>query len=127
MKAGTVRFEVAAGPWETVQTWGTSQGGRGNRSGPSYIFGEPIATKKGTTALPVTHNIRDASIRLVAVDREGKEHPAEIRSNSGVWDYHQLVGEFGLTPEQIKEFRVQTRPYERVELQGVSLKPVGLD
>ncbi len=127
MKAGTVDFAVAAGPWETVQTWGTSSGGRASKSGPSYIFGEAIATKKGTTALPVTHNIRDVSVRLVAVDRDGKEHPAEIRSSTGVGDYHQLVGEFDLPPEQIKEFRIQTRPYERVELQGVSLNPVGSD
>ncbi len=127
MKAGTVHFEVAAGPWQTVQTWGTSSGGRASRSGPSYIFGEAIATKKGTTALPVTHSIRDVSVRLVAVDRDGKEHPAEILSSTGVGDYHQLVGEFDLPPEQIGEFRVQTRPYERVELQGVALKPVGSD
>ncbi len=127
MKAGTVRFEVAAGPWQTVQTWETSPGGRANRSGPSYIFGEAIATKKGT-ALPVTHNIPDvSSVRLVAVDLDGKERSAEVRSNTGVGDYHQLVGGFDLPPEQIKEFRVQTRPYKRVELQGVALKPVGSD
>jgi RNA polymerase sigma factor (sigma-70 family) len=120
----TVRFEVAAGPWQTVQTWGTSPGGLGSRTGPSYIFGEPIATREGT-ALSVTHNIQDVSVRLVAVDHVGKEHPAEIRSGSGVKEFHQLVGEFNLPPEQIKEFRVQTRPFEKVEVQGVALKPAG--
>ena len=86
MKAGTVRFQLdLPAPGRPPRRGVRPRAAAGNRSGPSYIFGEPIATKKGKTALPLTHNIRDASVRLVAVDREGKEHPAEIRSNSGVW------------------------------------------
>jgi hypothetical protein len=118
----TVRFKVAAGAWKTVQVWGTSPGARGARTGTSYIFGKPIETRKGTT-LSVTHNIKDDSVRLVAVDGDGKEHPAEFRSGSGVGEFRQLVGEFDLPPKQIKEFRVQTRAFEEVEVQGVALKP----
>jgi hypothetical protein len=126
MKTCTVRFEVAAGPWQTVKTWGKEPGALGSRIGPSYIFGGAIATKEGTT-LSVTHDIQDVSVRLVAVDLDGKEHPAARTSWSGVKEFHQLVGEFDLPPERIKEFQVQTRPYERVEVPGVPLKPEGLN
>ena len=87
----------------------------------SYIFGDAIATKKGTT-LSVTHNIQDKSVRLVAVDGDGKELPAEIRSGTGVKDFQQIVVEFDQPPEQIKEFRLQTRPYEEVEIPGIALE-----
>jgi RNA polymerase sigma factor (sigma-70 family) len=117
----TVLFKVAAGPWHTVQTWGKNQGALASRDGASFIFGEAIATKVGTT-LAVTHNIQDTSVQLVAIDRDDKEHPAKIRSGSGVKDFQQIVGEFDLSPDQIKEFRVQTRPFERVEIPGIALK-----
>jgi RNA polymerase sigma factor (sigma-70 family) len=119
LKICTVRFEVASGGWTTVQTWGKSAGALGSVSG-SYIFGEPIATKNGTT-LSVTHNLHDVSLRLVAVDRAGEEHPSQFRSGAGVKDFVQITVEFPLPPEHIKEFRVQTRPYEVVEVPGVAL------
>ena len=100
----TVQFKVAAGAWKTVKVWGTSQGATSARNGPSYIFGEPIETRKGTS-LSVTHNIKEDSVRLVAVDGDGKEHPAEFRSGSGVGEFYQLVGEFDLSPKQIKKFQ----------------------
>ena len=117
----TVLFKVAAGPWHTIQTWGKNPGALASRDGPSFIFGDVIATKTGST-LSVTHNIQDMSFQLVAVDRDGKEHPAAIRSGSGVKDFQQMVGEFDLSPDQIKEFRVQTRPFEGVEVPGIALK-----
>jgi len=119
LKICTVIFEVASGVWTTVQTWGKSPGALGSTEA-SYIFGAPIATKKGTT-LSVTHNLHDVSVRLVAVDRDGKEHRSEFRSGAGVKDFVQITVEFPLPPEQIKEFRVQTRPYEVVEIPGVAL------
>jgi hypothetical protein len=116
----TVRFKVAGGPWNTIRTWAKNPGGIGE-FGASYIFGNPIATQKGT-ALAVTHNIQDKAVRLIAVDRADKELPAEIRSDTGVKDFRQLVVEFEQPPEEIKEFRLQTRPYEEVEIPGVVLK-----
>ena len=114
----TVLFKVAAGPWKTIQTWGKNSGAVGGIEA-SFIFGEAIATKKGTT-LSVTHNINGKSVRLVAVD--GKEFPGEIRSTTGVKDFQQIVIEFDQTPEQIKEFRLQTRTYEEVAIPRIPLK-----
>jgi len=123
---GTVRFKVAAGAWKTVQTWDTSPGSLGDRNGTSYIFSVPIETRKGTV-LSVTHNIKDDSVRLVAVDGKGKEHPAEPRSGSGVWEMRQIVGEFDLPPQEIEEFRVQTRSFEEVTVPGIALNPAKAD
>jgi len=125
LKICTVRFEVASAAWTTVQTWGKSSGALGSATG-SYIFGEPIATKTGTT-LSVTHNLQDVALRLVAVDQSGKEHPAEFRSGAGVKEFVQITVEFRLTPDQIQEFRVQTRPFEVVEIPGIALGPLKTD
>jgi RNA polymerase sigma factor (sigma-70 family) len=117
----TVVFKVAAGPWKTERTWGKNPGAVGSSVGPSYIFSRAIATEKGTL-ISVTHNIQDKPVRLIAVDLDGKEHPAEIRSASGVSNFHQLVVEFDQPPGEIKEFRLQTRPYEEVQIPRVALK-----
>jgi RNA polymerase sigma factor (sigma-70 family) len=124
MPTCTLLFKVAAGPWQTVQTWGTSPGALGSRDGTSYIFGAAIATTTGT-ALSVTHNIQDTSVRLVAVDGDGKEHPGKVRSGSGVKDFRQLVVEFDLPPGAVQEFRVQTRSFEEVEIPGIVIQAAG--
>jgi len=118
--ACTVRFKVAAGPWKTVATWEKNSGSVGS-IGLSYIHSRAIATAKGTM-LSVTHNSRDKPARLVAVDVDGKELLAEIRSGGGVANFQQIVVEFDQPPEQIKEFRLQTRPYEEVEVPRIALK-----
>ena len=79
----TVIFQVAAGPWKTIQTWGKNPGAVGSRTGPSIIFSRAIATKVGTT-ISVTHNINDQQVRLVAIDVDDNELAAEVRSGSGV-------------------------------------------
>jgi hypothetical protein len=117
----TIRFKVAAGPWNTIQGWGKNPGGVGKRDGPSYIFGDAIATKKGTT-LAVTHDIWDETVRLIAIDRDGEELPAEIRSASGVKNFRQMVVEFDRPPEQIKQFQLQSRSYEEVEIPRIALR-----
>ena len=117
----TVLFQVAAGPWKTVQTWGKNPGSVGSSTGPSIIFSRAIATKVGTT-ISVTHNINDQQVRLVAIDVDDNELAAEVRSGSGVNMYRQLVVEFDQPPENIKEFRLQARPYEEVEIPGIALR-----
>jgi RNA polymerase sigma factor (sigma-70 family) len=117
---GTVHFKIATGPWNTIQTWGKNPGGVGGIAA-SYIFGDPIATRKGT-AIAVTHDIRDKAVRLIAVDGDGEELPPDVRSGTGVKDFQQIVVEFDRPHEQIKEFRLQTGAYEEVEIPRVALK-----
>jgi len=78
----TLRLKVGSGTWRTIQTWGKNPGAVGNRNGPSFIFGDPIATKNGT-ALSVTHDIQDQPVRVSAVDAEGNELTSDVRSGFG--------------------------------------------
>jgi RNA polymerase sigma factor (sigma-70 family) len=117
----TVHFKVAAGPWTTIQTWEKEPGGVGRPNGPSYLFGGAIATKKGTT-ISVSHNMLDKSVRIVAVDGDAKELSAEIRSACDVSGFQQIVVEFDQPPERIKEFRLETRPFEEAQIPGIVLK-----
>ncbi|WP_406698916.1 sigma-70 family RNA polymerase sigma factor [Singulisphaera sp. Ch08] len=124
LDSGTIRFAVATGPWQHVRKWGKSPGAAGSRNAPSFIFSKPIATQTGT-ALSVTHNIQDASVRLLAIDVRGEVFRAQDQSVGGVGGFQQLTGEFGVSPDRISEFWIESRPYEKVEIDGIALKPKG--
>ncbi len=118
----TIRFKVAAGLWNTIATSGKDGGVGGTPDGGAYIFTTAIATAGGT-GLSVTHDIRDKSVRLVAVDRDGKELPGKIRSTRTVRHLERIQVELDQPPAHIKELRLQTRPYEEVEIPRIALKP----
>lgn len=121
----SVQLHAATGPWKTVGTSdGQSAGAVSTRSGPSYIFGEAV-TLKGRTILTVSHDIGNAAVRIVAVDRGGRERPPVAQPGAGAKDFYQVTAEFDLGSEAIREYRLQTRPYERVEVPGIALKPGG--
>ena len=82
----------------------------------------PIETKTGVLRV-VTHNIQDQDARLIAVDREGKERLSVRRSGNGAGGFSQMVREFDIRPDQVKEFRLQTRPFEEIAIKDVALKP----
>jgi hypothetical protein len=109
---GTVRFQVAAGPWKTIANSGKPPGAVGSRFGPSYHHGDAIATQKGTT-LSVTHDIQDQPVRLVAVDLDGTELPAEIRSGGGAKDFRRLVIEFDQPPSKSRNSGFRPGPTKR--------------
>jgi hypothetical protein len=88
------------------------------------IFSDPFATKAGVL-LAVTYRIQEDEVRLVAVNREGKERLPIRRSGADALGFYQVVGEFDLTPDQVDEFRLQTRSYEHLEIKDVALKPSG--
>ena len=116
-----VHFKVAAGRWTTIQTWEKEPGGVGRPNGPSYLFSGAIATKKGTT-ISVSHNMMDKSVRIVAVDTDGTNLPAQVHSAYDVSGFQQILVEFDQPPERIKEFRLQARPYEETQIPGIVLK-----
>jgi RNA polymerase sigma factor (sigma-70 family) len=117
----TVRFKVAAGPWNTIATGGKDVFGGGTAAVGSYIFGYPTASAQGTT-LSVTHNINDQCVRIVAVGNDGKVTAGLIRSTIDVTAFRQIQLEFDPPPDEIKEFRLETRPYEQVEIPLIALK-----
>lgn len=83
----------------------------------------PRTQNKGDTHMVVSFNLSDPDLRLVAVDHEGREHEAENALRSGVDKISQICADFPLLPQQIKEFRLQTRPIEWVEFKDVEVNP----
>src|SRR5205823_5961738 len=121
----SVEFHAAAGPWQTVGTNdGKSPVAVGSGVGPSYIFGEAVAGKDRTT-LTVSHDIGDQSVRIVAIDRAGRECRPARTQGSGASNFHQTAATFDLGPEAIREYRLQARPYQRADIPGVAARPRG--
>jgi hypothetical protein len=78
----------------------------------------------GNTVVSVAHALTDHEVRVVAVGENGQEVAAassDTRSTDGVG--HTTATFAKLTPEQIKAFRLQARPFEWVEFRKVSLAP----
>jgi hypothetical protein len=152
---GSVRIQFAAGPWKTEAS--DSGGAYYNavpviKDGHKFYFGKarPYQYNGGTT-IAVAHNLVDANLhlRLVAVDRQGKEHqpsyyadadadartshsfvnhfgrehPANYSSEATGEIFSMLDTEFSLPFDQIQEFRVQSRPFERAEINDIALQP----
>ena len=150
---GSVRIQFASGPWKTEAS--DSGGAYYNgvpviKDGHKFYFGKarPYWYNGGTT-ITVAHNLVDANLhlRLVAVDRQGKEHQPSYYADAGARTSHSFVNHFGkehpanyssgatgeifsmldtefsLPPDQIQEFRVQSRPFERAEINDIALQP----
>ena len=120
----SISFELADGPWKTVETTeGTGARGGSSRIGPSFVFGEAVATKDGGTTITVTHDIAELSVRIAAVDLDQREHASIGGGGAGVGKFEQLAAVFDLPPEAFHEYRLQTRSYKRAELKGIALNP----
>jgi hypothetical protein len=117
----TVRFRVATGPWHTEVTSDKGSGATSTATA-GYIFGDPIATKTGTS-LAVTHDLKGMALRVLALDADRKEHPGVIELSLGVDNFQQIKLKFRLPPEQIHSFLLQTRPYQELEIPGIALEP----
>ena len=120
---GTVRFEVAAGPWRPEMTCGKGYIGIGTTTG-GYIFDSGIGAKGGTQLTVTLEPKEDKAVRLVAVDLDGKEHLGGRRGGVGVASFRQIKVDFAIPFERVAEFRIETRPYEEVEIPGVALERV---
>ena len=119
LKTCTIRFAVGTGTWTTEATHGPSEGPADSERG-GYMFSEPVESNQGAT-VTVTHTQRDVFLRLVAVDRDGKEWFGRQSLSYRAGELYMFKAEFPLPLENLKEFRVQVQPLERVEFAGVAL------
>jgi hypothetical protein len=119
----TVRVGVAAGPWTTEAsgTGGSSQ----SREKVSVAFGVARPVKDGV-AITVSTNLVGPEIRLVAVDADGAEHsPGQLQSSGAGGVLYQMNAVFNLPPERVREYWLQSRPYEWAEFPTVRLAQAG--
>ena len=118
-----VRARIAAGAWKTEAAH-DGTGGYSTVQGPlKFYFGKARAYEGGT-AIAVAQNIAGQDSRVVAVDLQGQEHPPAYSSGAGGEILSLLDVEFrSLTPDQIREYRVQSRPFEVAEIRDIALQP----
>jgi hypothetical protein len=121
-KTVDIKFQIATGAWETKQT--SAHGGSSSSGADEgFIFSSPHANGKRTSmvvAFYLKENADDK--RLIAVDQGGKEHTCATSFGTSIKDVYFLDSSFDLKPSQIKEYRLQTRPYDtEVQFKDVSL------
>ncbi len=118
-KKTNIRLGIATGKWETLMSQKADFSGV--YSGRDITWHGPI-DNNGKTVLHVAHKFKELNVRIVAVDKNGKEFTGS--SNSGWKDGIESIQiTFEVPVSDIKEFRFQTRPYEWVEFKNVYLKP----
>jgi hypothetical protein len=126
----SVVAKVAGGDWKTEAT-NDGKGGVGRFvNGHKFSFGKarPFTTHgRPGTVFAVAHNAFGQDRRIVAIDLDGKPHPAESYSvgsdGDPRWVIDLIDAEIPLPPDQIREYQVQLRPFERAEIRGVALNP----
>jgi beta-lactamase regulating signal transducer with metallopeptidase domain len=114
-----IKLGIASGSWMTLQTKEADFGGVYSQQ--SIVWHAPVAND-GKTVLNVAHTNSKMNVRVIAIDKSGKEYAG---SSSSGWenDFESVQTEFSLPLSDIKEFKFQARPYEWVEFKNVSLKP----
>jgi hypothetical protein len=126
----TIGVGVAHGEWETIAD--EESGSQANlsivRHGKpiSMKFVSAIENKDGDTVLTMAHDIEHAEIQLVAVDNDGIEQRS-VESNTSRGHVTATFKDRAL--ENIKRFRLKTRPYRWAIFENVQLEPQkgGLD
>ena len=126
-RTATVKVGVGLGAWETVANQvpgGSGMTGVSHR-GSNWVVSFPKAEGgPGGARILVTHTVKDWETRVLAVDTDGREHPATGSESSGTDAFTTLSAKFPDLPlERVKEFQFQVRPYQWVEFRNVALAP----
>jgi hypothetical protein len=119
----TLHASVAAGKWTTVATNFGSGSMSMDTGTQEFIFGAPFRADNETRMVIAATGLQQLDFRLVAIDRNGREHPASGYTSAS--SRTGLVCEFGVrgvSVNSIKEWRLQTRPYDQwIEIRNISL------
>ena len=116
-----IRVVIATGPWKTIASHDGKQMKIGKQG--DVLWSQAFQTENSTNVVASAEWRKDQVERVVAIDREGKLHTTGHGSvASGKVD--QLTASFrNLQLGQIEKFLYQTRPYQWIKFNNVSLKP----
>ena len=149
-RACTIRYGVAAGPWQTAATVAvhlTPATVRASQQGhpyehsavtiklddrPALLYQEADGTHRTVYFLGAEH-LGNVARRVVAVDGMGNAIPLKVTGNAA-WGLRLITLGFSasfalsyfnpdLKLAQVKEFRLETRPYQIAEFRNVQLQP----
>ncbi|MCK4814633.1 hypothetical protein KA005_02590, partial [bacterium] len=115
---------IAAGKWKGVAFGGNGRtlAGTNDSLMDKSVFFHKVDQQGDTVELSATHLLgKDYDCRIVVVDTKNEIHEPAKRSNSGS-DMRFCKGTFDLSPDQIKNIRLEARPYEWVEFKNISLQ-----
>jgi beta-lactamase regulating signal transducer with metallopeptidase domain/TolA-binding protein len=120
LKTIDIHLAIASGKWQTLATQKSPW--QGVYVVSDVVWQSPIA-QDNKTILSVTHSFTKDQNRVIAIDKKGNEHTGS--STSGSIDKNTVNTQitFKIKLEDIKEFQIQTCPYEYRTFKNVSLKP----
>jgi RNA polymerase sigma factor (sigma-70 family) len=130
----TIHADIAAGEWTTEFTTQNNPYGSSSESKPagllgfgekSVLWGQPVRDGGKTRMMVACSGLAtETDVRLVAIDRNGEEHPAA--SGGGVSNSAAMLRAFTseLPVNEIKTWELQTRPYDQwIEIRHIALHP----
>lgn len=119
----SLKIGTAAGSWKTK----FSHDGRGTMTtskGEHNIAFAKAYDLDGKVELTVTDNFFGMDYRLVAVDKAGRIRKNTGHNSGSSGGLRQSTFQFwGMKLKDIEEFHFQTRPYEWVTFENISLRP----
>ena len=133
-KAVNLRFKVTSGSWDTKirlpadNTYGDL--GLAESRGSDGLYHMQMSgpyQQQDKIVLVATHDNHDRQVRIIAVDKTGKEHRTSQSANSSISQnsYFTYRAYFeNLKLEDLDYFEFQARPYEFIKIDDVPLNPV---
>jgi hypothetical protein len=115
---------VATGPWKTVIEFGPSAHFILPPILQPYVISDPIEKADGSVVVNVASNLKGdgVELRLIAEDKEGREHVAPETLLPAFGELAQITATFHNLPlKQVKQFRLQARTWQWVEFRNISL------
>jgi len=123
-KETDIKFGVATGRWETVHEAGRDGMAFASGKDRGFGFSTPFE-EEGYLSIVVTHNLdrKNENFRIIAVDRNGQIHTSGHPSGGSIGEWSQYSARFkGMKSNDVNVFQLQTRPYEWVTFNNVSLE-----
>ncbi len=122
---------LASSPWTLAGDGGVSTYGPSSMSADSgdpslgsanYVF-SPLFETDGQGRIAISTNNTKSDLRVSALDASGHIFlPAQVGDNSGN-SFTQIDARFALPAAQIKQIRMETRPFKLVEFKDIALRP----
>lgn len=122
LKKTNVQVGIGSGAWKVAASAAATTSIASNLSSSGFVIGHTLETKDGLSLTVSTDTTDD--IRVVAVNLQGQEILPNSIGGQSVNKLDQITAQFSLPLSQVKEFRVETRPFQWVEFKDVALQPV---
>jgi len=118
LTATSIQLGAADGPWKTR----ARDSSRGGKSTAGIVFSKAYESDEGVRIIVADEHL-DLDYRIAAIDTQGKEHLFHQRGGSA-GKVRQTTALFhDIKLNQIEYFLFQTRPYQWVTFNNVSLQP----